>query len=112
VNEYSTFDSKQYQIADTFRAIVRRLQPEIKEVTQYGIPFFHYYGRCFYLNPKGNGVDIGFCRGAMLSQQEKLSGQDRKVIRLIHVESEDDLGADIEAILKEALLLNETVAEL
>jgi hypothetical protein len=112
VTKFLAFDSRQDQIADAFRVIVRRLQPAIREVNQYGIPFFHHYGRCFYLSPKGKGVDIGFCRGAMLSQQVKLSGQDRKVIRLLHIESEDDLDGDLEAILKEALMLNETLSEL
>jgi hypothetical protein len=97
-------------------AILSRLQqlilasaPQLEEKLSYGIPFFYYLGRLCYLNTHRHGVDIGFCRGFELSnEQELLEARDRVEVKTITYQSPDAIAeSPLREILQEALLLNE-----
>jgi len=46
--------------------------PQMEARLTYNIPFYYYFGRLCYLNPKVSGVDLGFCRGALLAENPLL----------------------------------------
>lgn len=56
----------QREIAKVLRGIVISFSIGVEERVAYGLPFFYYYGPLCYLNPKKEGVDVGFTRGQQL----------------------------------------------
>jgi hypothetical protein len=98
------------------RAILKRLQhiilasaPQLEEKISYCIPFYYYFGRLCYLNPHRQGVDVGFCRGFELSdEQELLEAKDRTEVKTITYGTVAAIAErPLREILQEALLLNE-----
>jgi hypothetical protein len=74
----------------------------------YNIPFYYYFGRLYYLNPKDIGVDLGFCRGALLSDHPLLGRKELKEVRIIHFESLQKITKEeLQPIIFEAIILNE-----
>jgi hypothetical protein len=113
MNAVSLFIAEQPEIN---RAILSRLQqlilasaPQLEEKLSYRIPFYYYFGRLCYLNPHRQGVDIGFCRGFELSnEQGLLEAKDRKEVKTITYRTPDVIAErPLREILQEALLLNE-----
>jgi len=82
--------------------------PQIEARLTYNIPFFYYFGRLCYLNPKGKSVDLGFCRCALLEEHPLLGRTELKEVRIINF---TDLQSIDEAVLKpfifDAMILNE-----
>ena len=98
------------------RAILERLQhiilasaPQLEEKLSYRVPFYYYLGRLCYLNPHRRGVDIGFCRGFELSnEQGLLAAKDRTEVKTITYGTVAAIAEKpLREILQEALLLNE-----
>ena len=113
MNAVSLFIAEQPEVN---RAILKRLQhiilasaPQLEEKISYRIPFYYYFGRLCYLNPHRRGVDIGFCRGFELSdEQEMLEAKDRTEVKTITYGTVAAIAErPLREILQEALLLNE-----
>ena len=113
MNAVSSFIAEQ---PEPNRAILLRLQriilasaPQLEEKISYRVPFYFYLGRLCYLNPHKRGVDIGFCRGFELSnEQGLLQAKDRVEIKTITYTSAVEIDEKpLREILQEALLLNE-----
>lgn len=96
------------EILQKLHCIILSCAPQMEARLTYNIPFYYYFGRLCYLNPKGASVDLGFCRGALLSPHPLLGRTELKEVRIIHF---SDLKAIAEAVLKplvfEAMILNE-----
>jgi hypothetical protein len=81
----------------------------LEERLSYNIPFYYYYGRLCYLNPHRSGVDLGFCRGSKLSNEQGLLGEKGRVaVRSITYRTEAEIDEPaLREMVQEALLLNE-----
>jgi hypothetical protein len=96
------------EILKKLNAILLSCAPQIEVRLTYKIPFYYYFGRLCYLNPKDFGVDLGFCRGALLSAQPFLERQDLKEVRIIHFNNLQEIKEEvILPTIFEALILNE-----
>jgi hypothetical protein len=92
------------------RDLIFKAAPNIEEKPTYGIAFYYYFGRVFYLGPlKTGGVDFGFCRGFELSnEQDLLATRNRNTVKSIEITSVDDIDeAAIMQVIQEALMVNE-----
>ena len=103
---------EQRQLLHQLRQIILESAPHIEERIKWKIPFYSYQGLLCYLNlqAKGNGVVLGFCRGAMLSNEQRLLQGNGKEVRLVIFNDQDSLPKEeIRQLLQEAMLLNETM---
>jgi uncharacterized protein len=91
------------------RAVIMDAHPMIVEKMRYKIPFYDYKGMLFYLNPKKEVVEMGFCNGAQLiDEDEVLSATDRKVIRHLVIRNLHDVRRlSTRAIIQQAILVRE-----
>ena len=112
VSEYIAFASAEHQPKlEWISAIILACSPLIEEKIRYKIPFYDYCGRMFcYLNPLKNGnVDLGFCQGALLSNENGiLETKNRTQIRTVEIDALDSgLQILLMETLQEALVVNE-----
>ncbi|MFA8433488.1 MAG: DUF1801 domain-containing protein [Marinifilaceae bacterium] len=101
------------EIIEALRKLILEAGPNIEERLAHHIPFYYYYGRFCYINPVKDGVDLGFCHGMELgNEQGILEAKERVEVRSICIRSLDHFPVDaIREILQEALLLNEWRAQ-
>jgi hypothetical protein len=112
VQDYITSRPKpQQQIMAALRDMALDSGIQVEEKISYGVPFFYFRGPLCYLNPKFDGVYIGFVRGNQLSnEQQLLTSNNRKYIRSIHFHSLTELEErekEVRQILNEAAILND-----
>ena len=101
---------EQQLILQQLRQLILEAAPHVEEAVKWKIPFYAYQGLLCYLNPLPKGVALGFCRGALLSNEQGLLQGNGKEVRLLVVNNSSSLPkAQIRQILQEALLLNETM---
>jgi len=65
-----------------------------------------------YINPKSGGIDLGLCRGTMLSPHPLLGRTELKEVRIIHFKNPteiDDL--ELKPLIFEAMILNELISK-
>ena len=92
------------------RELILDAAPHIQEDLKWKIPFYSYQGLLCYLNPQPGCVALGFCRGALLSNQQGLLQGDGKEVRLLKINCKTPiLKEEIRELLQEAMLLNETM---
>ncbi|MBL7967935.1 MAG: DUF1801 domain-containing protein [Prolixibacteraceae bacterium] len=96
------------EILQKLHCILMSYAPQMEARLTYNIPFYYYFGRLCYLNPKGKGIDLGFCRGAMLSDHYLLGRKELKEVRIIHFRNYQDIREhEILPIISEAMIINE-----
>ena len=101
---------EQGRIMHQLRQLILESAPHIEESLKWKIPFYSYQGLLCYLNPQADGVCLGFCKGALLSNNEGLLQGSGKEVRLLHIRSPHQIPVpQIRQLLQEALLLNETM---
>jgi len=89
-------------------SIILSCAPQMEAKLTYNIPFYYYYSRLCYLNLKEDGVDLGFCRGALLSEHYLLGRKELKEVRIIHYKSIQEIKEEeLLPIIFEAVILNE-----
>lgn len=89
-------------------SIILSCAPQMEAKLTYHIPFYYYYGRLCYLNLKEDGVDLGFCRGALLSDHHLLGRKELKEVRIIHYNNLQEINVvELLPIIFEAIILNE-----
>jgi len=89
-------------------SIILSSAPQMEAKLTYNIPFYYCYGRLCYLNLKEDGIDLGFCRGAMLSDHHLLGRRELKEVRIIHYNSLQEINEmELMPIIFEAILINE-----
>jgi hypothetical protein len=82
--------------------------PHMEARLTYNIPFYYYFGRLCYLNPKENSLEMGFCRGAMMNQNELLSRTELKEVRIIKYANIQEIREEnLLPLIYEAMILNE-----
>lgn len=97
-------------ILQQLRQLILDAAPQIEESIKWKIPFYSCQGLLCYLNPLPGGVALGFCRGALLSNEQGLLSGDGKEVRLLFLPTGSSLPlAEIRQLLQEAILLNETM---
>jgi hypothetical protein len=74
------------------RTWILDLIPGVEERFSFRIPFYHYFGMLLYINQKGQGIDIGFCRGKdLLLSYPELQMTNRVMVASLFVENKADL---------------------
>lgn len=107
INRHS---QEQSRIMHQLRQLVLDAAPSVEESIKWKIPFYSYQGLLCYINPQSDGVCLGFCKGAQLSNEEGLLQGKGKEVRLLHIATTSPVPeAQIRRLLQEALLLNETM---
>ena len=81
----------------------------LEEKLRYKVPFYDYFGMCFYLTKKHDGVDLAFCEGRQLDDPDHLlTSHHLAYIRHYHVYSIDHVKIDqLTLLIQQALLINE-----
>lgn len=98
-------------ILKNLRSIIISCSPHIEEKMVYGIPFFYLQKRVFYLNPKNNFVELGFCNGYLISDHPSLESKNRTQVKTITFSHFKDVDEEsLREILQEAILVNEFLA--
>ena len=110
VAEYiSELEPKTQEIVLAMRDAILGAHPKIVESISYKIPFFKMNGMLFFINPRKNYVELGFCNGAQLVDEFGLfHATDRKLIRHLHIRtSADAFSTTTQSIIQQAILVNE-----
>jgi hypothetical protein len=96
------------EMMQKLQSIFMSCAPQMEARLIYNIPFYYYFGRLCYLNPKVGSVDLGFCRGALLSPHPLLGRTELKEVRIInftHLTAIDE--TILTPLIFEAMILNE-----
>ena len=103
-------EPQQRLIIQQLRQLILEAAPHVEESIKWNIPFYAYKGLLCYLNPTARGVVLGFCKGALLSNEKGLLEGNGKEVRLLYISSCPDCPQEeIRQLLQEALLINETM---
>lgn len=90
------------------RELILRCSPAISESIKYGLPFFTYHRPLCYLNPTRSGINLGFTRGAELSNGKGVLAGKGKLVRHIHIPCGDTIPERlIRETLYESMMLND-----
>ena len=95
-------------VLNALRMLILQAGPYVEETIKYKIPFYSYHGRLCFLNIRGGVVELGFCQGAFLSNEQRYLVGEGKEVRHVRIKSLADINRGaIQALLQEAMLLNE-----
>ncbi|MBL4715524.1 MAG: hypothetical protein COC01_03500 [Bacteroidetes bacterium] len=95
-------------IFEALRKLILNASPDIMEEIKWYVPVFSYKGLLCYLNGKKTYVHLGICKGTKLSNKQGILEGDAKVVRLIPINSVEEMNEEIiMEVLQEALLINE-----
>lgn len=104
------------KIVEVLRELVLECIPEVVEKLSYNVPFYHRFGRICFIWPSSvnwgttrrTGVDLGLCRGNLLSDPSYLDIGNRKQIyvKTFHHVKEIDHGT-LRQLLYEAVVIDE-----
>ncbi|MBL7941858.1 MAG: DUF1801 domain-containing protein [Flavobacteriales bacterium] len=102
---YYGLPEKQRNIALILRNLILESSPAIEEKLRYKIPFYDYFGMCFFINVRKNIVEIGFAHGHALQDEDQLLCSDHlKQVRHYRVESTEDIQPQpLQALIQQAL---------
>jgi hypothetical protein len=104
------------KIVERLRELVFECIPDAKEKLAYNVPFYYRYARIVFIwagsvpwgkTPK-EGVELGFCRGHLLSDPSYLNAGNRKEVYIKTFYSTKDIDADaVRQLLYEAVVIDE-----
>jgi hypothetical protein len=106
----------QLQMVEALRNLVLECIPDGTEKLAYNVPFYYRYSRICFIWPAAvpwgavkSGVQIGFCKGSLLSDTSYLSADGRRSVFVKRFDSlkEIDTGR-LRTLLYEAVLIDET----
>lgn len=96
------------QMLQRLHSLILSCAPKIEARLTYQIPFYYYFGRLCYLNPKTQGVDLGFCRGSLMADNPLLGRTELKEVRIIHFNSSHEIEEELLVpLIYEAMIINE-----
>jgi hypothetical protein len=104
------------KIVERLRSLVLECIPDAKEKLSYNVPFYSRFTRICYIWPgfvpwgskRKKGVDLGFCRGSLLSDTSYLDINGRKEVFTKTFYSTRDIDAEkVRQLLYEAALVDE-----
>lgn len=103
-------------IVEALRSLVFECIPDVKEKLSYNVPFYHRHKRICFIWPSSiqwggtqrTGVDLGFCKGNLLSDPSYLDIGNRKemYVKTFHSAKEIDHQA-LRQLLYEAVVIDE-----
>ena len=109
------------EIVRLLRSIILSCSPSITEKLSYNVPFFYDHSRICFIWPGSvpwgkktkEGVELGMCRGNLLSnEQGLLKLGERKEVSIVTFYSVKEIDADaIREIISEAVILDEMMAK-
>jgi len=108
------------RIARQLRELVLQCIPDAKEKLSYNVPFYSRFTRICYIWPGSvpwgsktkKGVDIGFCRGNLLSDTGYLDKGNRKQVFTKTFNSSKEIDAEaLRQLLYEAVVMDEAMAK-
>lgn len=95
-------------IIKKLRELILSASPFIEEKMLYNIPFFYGTKRIFYINPQKKWVDLGFCQGYLLGENEVLQSKNRTQVKTIRFISSEEIKDDILLpIIHEAIIIDQ-----
>lgn len=105
----SDCDPRVQQIMYALREVIVNAHPQIQESIKYKLPFYTYHGLLFFLNPRKDYVEMGFCNGAFLHDERGIfKALDRAYIRHLYVYNIEDAFKDsTRELIQQAILYNE-----
>jgi hypothetical protein len=82
---------------------------QLEEKFRYKVPFYDYFGMCFYLIKKNAGVELGFCEGHQLEDSDHLlTSQHLAVVRHYRVDNIHQIETEaLSRLIQQALMINE-----
>jgi hypothetical protein len=106
----------QLLIVEALRHLVLECLPGCTEKLAYNVPFFYRYSRICFIWPAAvpwgavkSGVQIGFCKGSLLSDTAYLTADGRRSVFVKRFDSPKEIDADrLGALLYEAVQIDET----
>jgi hypothetical protein len=95
-------------ILKKLRYLILSASPQLEEKMVYKIPFFYCRKRILYLNPLKGGVDLGFCDGFMMGENQLLENKNRTQVRTIRFSKIADIDDEsIIPLIHEAILIDQ-----
>lgn len=100
---------QQQQLMMEAHHLLLQLIPQVQTAVKWKVPYYTYRAPICYLNTVKDHFYFGFVRGVELSNvQGKLTGQDRKLVRLLEIQTLEELFSESTTeIILEAVLLAE-----
>ena len=104
------------RIVERLRELVFECIPDAKEKLAYNVPFYYRHARIVFIWPgsvpwgktQKEGVELGFCRGHLLSDPSYLNTGNRKEVYIKTFHSTRDIEADtVRQLLYEAVVIDE-----
>lgn len=106
---------EEFVIVDRLRELIYECIPDVREKLAYNVPFFYRHSRLVFIWPgsvpwgrkRKAGVELGFCRGNLLSDPSYLNKGNRKevFIKTFHSEKEIHIG-EVKRLLLEAVAID------
>jgi hypothetical protein len=117
VSEFLSFlPEEELKIVEALRMLVMKCIPDVKEKLSYNVPFYFRYARICFIWPGSvpwgkkikTGVELGFCKGHLLSDPSYLNIGNRKevFIKTFHTLKEIDWDL-LQQLLYEAIAIDE-----
>jgi hypothetical protein len=106
----------QLQLVEALRNLVFECLPGCTEKLAYNVPFYYRYSRICFIWPAAvpwgaitSGVQIGFCKGTLLSDTAYLTADGRRSVLVKRFDSPKEIDTGrLRALLYEAALIDET----
>lgn len=90
------------------RHLIISASPFIEEKLVYGIPFFYGKKRIFYITPKKDNIDFGFCNGYLMAENRLLQIKDRTQVRTITIYKLSEIKDEVLIpLIHEAIIIDE-----
>jgi hypothetical protein len=99
----------QMEIVARIRALLQQVEPPPTELIMWNQPVFDINGHCFYIKAFEDHVNLGFFRGAQLSDPQGLLHGTGKKMRHIPIRNASDIAGNLDALtgmIYEAMRLN------
>jgi hypothetical protein len=104
------------KIVERLRELVFECIPDVKEKLAYNVPFYYRHTRLLFIWPgsvqwghtKRDSVNLGFCKGHLLSDPSYLEKGDRKEVYLKSFYNTKEINAEaIRQLLYETVVVDE-----
>ena len=112
----ASLPQKEREITVRLRNIVLKTAQELKEKFSYGVPFYFGKTRVCFIWPasapfgrKDSSVEMGFCRGNLLSDEYKIleHGTRKQVYIITYTSTKQIQGKILKELIEEAMIVDD-----
>ena len=111
---------EELDMVELLRSIILECIPDCKEKLAYNVPFYYRYSRICFIWPGSvpwgktkEGVEMGFCKGHLLSDSSYLNVGNRKEVFIKTFQNSKEINTGkLRALLYEAVLIDEELYRL